>query len=156
QNYRSTQNILNLGNHIIKNNKIRVDKDMFTQNEKGVEVVHFHGQNDFEEGLWIAKEIKNLINEQNVKYSDFAILYRANHVSRIIEQSFIRENIPYTIFGGIRFFERKEIKDIISYLRLVVLGDDLSFLRVINTPTRGLGKKFIEDISKIAENNNQT
>lgn len=156
QNYRSTQNILNFGNHIIKNNKIRVDKDMFTQNEKGVEVVHFHGQNDFEEGLWIAKEIKNLINEQNVKYSDFAILYRANHVSRIIEQSFIRENIPYTIFGGIRFFERKEIKDIISYLRLVVLGDDLSFLRVINTPTRGLGKKFIEDISKIAENNNQT
>lgn len=156
QNYRSTPNILNLGNHIIKNNKIRVDKDMFTQNEKGVEVVHFHGQNDFEEGLWIAKEISRLVNEQNVKYSDFAILYRANHVSRIIEQSFIRENIPYAIFGGIRFFERKEIKDIISYLRLVVIGDDLSFLRVINTPTRGLGKKFIEDISKIAESNNQT
>lgn len=154
QNYRSTPNILNLGNHIIKNNKIRVDKDMFTENNEGVEVVHFHAQNDFEEGLWVANEVKRLIIEGKAKYSDFAILYRSNHISRSIEQSLIRENIPYSVFGGIRFFERKEIKDVLSYLRLITFGDDFSFLRIINTPLRGLGKKFIESISAIAENKN--
>lgn len=154
QNYRSTPNILSLGNHIIKKNKIRIDKDMFTQNPEGVEVVHFHGQNDYEEGLWVANEIKRLIAEENCKHSDFAILYRANHISRSIEQSLIRENIPYSVFGGIRFFERKEIKDVLAYLRLIELGDDFSFLRVINTPSRGLGKKFIENVAKIAEKEN--
>lgn len=156
QNYRSTPNILNLGNHIIRNNKIRVDKDMFTLNNDGVEVVHFHAKNDFEEALWVANEIKNKIEKDEAKYSDFAVLYRANHVSRIIEQSLIRENIPYSVFGGIRFFERKEIKDVLSYIRLIVFGDDFSFLRVINTPTRGLGKKFIENLSAIAERENKS
>ncbi|WP_204244172.1 ATP-dependent helicase [Wocania ichthyoenteri] len=151
QNYRSTPNILSLGNHIIKNNKIRVDKDMFTQNPKGVEVVHFHGENDYEEGLWVSNEIKRLVKDENCKYSDFAILYRANHISRSIEQSLIRENIPYSVFGGIRFFERKEIKDVLAYLRLIEFEDDFSFLRVVNTPSRGLGKKFIENVAKIAE-----
>jgi DNA helicase-2/ATP-dependent DNA helicase PcrA len=154
QNYRSTPNILNLGNHIIKNNKIRVDKDMFTQNPEGVEVVHFHGQNDYEEGLWVANEIKKLVADETYKHSDFAILYRANHISRSIEQSLIRENIPYSVFGGIRFFERKEIKDVLAYLRLIEFGDDFSFLRVVNTPSRGLGKKFIENVAKIAEKEN--
>ena len=151
QNYRSSPNILNLGNHIIKNNKIRVDKDMFTQNPEGVEVVHFHGQNDYEEGLWVANEIKRLIAEEKCNYSDFAIVYRANHVSRSIEQSLIRENISYSVFGGIRLFERKEIKDVLAYLRLIEFEDDFSFLRVANTPSRGLGKKFIENVAKIAE-----
>lgn len=154
QNYRSTPNILSLGNHIIKNNKIRVDKDMFTLNPEGVEVVHFHGKNDYEEGLWVANEIKRLIAQDNCRYSDFAILYRANHISRSIEQSLIRENIPYSVFGGIRFFERKEIKDILSYLRLIEFEDDFSFIRVINRPSRGLGKKFIENVAKIAEKEN--
>jgi DNA helicase-2/ATP-dependent DNA helicase PcrA len=151
QNYRSTPNILSLGNHIIKNNKVRVDKDMFTQNPEGVEVVHFHGENDYEEGLWVANEIKRLVKDENCKFSDFAILYRANHISRSIEQSLIRENIPYSVFGGIRFFERKEIKDVLAYLRLIEFEDDFSFLRVVNTPSRGLGKKFIENVAKIAE-----
>jgi len=156
QNYRSTPNILNLGNHIIKNNKIRIDKDMFTENNEGVEVVHFHALNDSEEGLWVANEVKRLINEGSAKYSDFAILYRANHISRSIEQSLIRVNIPYSVFGGIRFFERKEIKDVLSYLRLITFGDDFSFLRIINTPTRGLGKKYIESISSMAKDKNLT
>jgi len=154
QNYRSTPNILSLGNHIIKNNRIRVDKDMFTQNAQGVDVVHFHGENEFEESLWVANEIKDLLKQSEVKYSDIAILYRANHISRSIEQALIRENIPYTVFGGIRFFERKEIKDTLAYLRLVQFGDDFSFLRVINYPARGLGRKFIESVSKFAESNN--
>jgi len=153
QNYRSTPNILNLGNYIIKNNKVRIDKDMFTNNKEGVDVVHFHAKSDFEEGLFVANEIQQLVKTQNLKYSDFSILYRANHVSRTIEQSFIKEQIPYSIWGGIRFFERREIKDVLSYLRLIVFGDDLSFLRVINTPTRKLGKKWIADIKQLAEQN---
>ena len=154
QNYRSTPNILNLGNYIIKNNKIRVDKDMFTQNKGGVDVVHFHAKNDLEEGQFVANEIQTITKEKNHKFSDFTILYRANHVSRIIEQSLIKEGIPYSIWGGIRFFERKEIKDVLSYLRLIVLGDDLSFLRVVNTPSRKLGKVFINGLKKIAEQEN--
>ena len=154
QNYRSTPNILNLGNHIISNNKIRVKKDMFTENNEGVDVVHFHALSEHEESLWIANEIKQLIEKDKSRYSDFAILYRANHLSRSIEQALIRENIPYSVFGGIRFFERKEIKDVLAYLRLIEIGDDFSFLRVINTPSRGLGKKFIEQIARIAEKEN--
>lgn len=156
QNYRSTPNILKLGNHIIKNNRIRIDKDLFTQNQEGVDVVHFHAQTDLEEGLWVANEIKALIDSKKVRYSDIAILYRAHHISRSIEQTLIQENIPYSIFGGIRFFERKEIKDVLAYLRLIEVGDDFSFLRVINTPSRGLGKKFIENISRIAEQENSS
>ena len=154
QNYRSTPNILNLGNHIIKRNSIRVEKDMFTQKNPGIDVVHFHAKNDTEEGCWIANEIKSLVSEKNSNYSDFAVLYRANHISRIIEQAFIRENIPYTVFGGIRFFERKEIKDVLSYLRLIINGDDFSFLRVINLPSRGLGKKFLEQLSISSKKDN--
>ena len=156
QNYRSTPNILNLGNHIIKKNKIRVDKDMFTNNQTGVDVVHFHAKNDYEEGLFVANEIQRLVKEKNLKYADFAILYRANHISRTIEQSLIKEGIPYSIWGGIRFFERKEIKDVLSYLRLIVFGDDLSFLRIINTPSRKLGKVFIDGIKQISEQKNIT
>ena len=154
QNYRSTPNILKLGNHIIKNNKIRVDKDMITQNPEGFEVVHFHGLNEFEETLWISNEIKEIVKTENAKYSDFTILYRANHISRNIEQSLIRENIPYTVFGGIKFFERKEIKDVLSFLRLIVFEDDISFLRMYNNPTKGLGKKFIENLNLIAQSQN--
>ena len=154
QNYRSTPNILKLGNHIIKNNKIRVDKDMITQNPEGFEVVHFHGQNDFEETLWVSNEIKEIVKTENAKYSDITILYRANHISRNIEQSLIRENIPYTVFGGIKFFERKEIKDVLSFLRLIVFEDDISFLRMYNNPTKGLGKKFIENLNSIAQSQN--
>jgi len=154
QNYRSTPNILKVGNHIIKNNKIRVDKDMITEKPEGVEVVHFHGKNDFEESLWVASEIKEIIKTEKAKYSDITILYRANHISRNIEQSLIKENIPYTIFGGVKFFERKEIKDVLSLLRLIVTGDNISFLRMFNHPSRGLGKKFIERLSYLGREQN--
>lgn len=150
ENYRSTPNILTLGNTLIKKNKIRVDKDMVTQNSPGIDIVHYHGGNELEESTFVAKEIKKLVQEGKAKFSDFAILYRAGHVSRSIEQTFIKENIPYTIYGGIRFFERKEIKDTLSYLRLIEKGDDLSFLRIIGTPRRGLGKKYIENVARVA------
>lgn len=154
QNYRSTPNILNLGNHIIKNNKIRVDKDLFTLKNDGVDVVHFHAKNEYEEGLWVSNEINRLVEEKLATYSGIVILYRANHISRIIEQSLIRANIPYSVWGGIRFFERKEIKDTLAYLRLIVFEDDFSFLRVINTPSRGLGRKFVEALATDAQNIN--
>lgn len=154
QNYRSTPNILNLGNYIIKNNKIRIDKDMFTANPNGVDVVHYHAKSDFDEGLFVVSEIQKTVNEKQLKYSDFAILYRANHISRMIEQALIKEQIPYSIWGGIRFFERREIKDVLSYLRLIVFGDDLSFLRIINTPSRKLGKVWINEVKHLAEQNN--
>ena len=154
RNYRSTPNILKVGNHIIKNNTVRVDKDMITDKPEGFEVVHFHGKNDYEESLWIASEIKEILKSEDAAYSDITILYRSNHLSRNIEQALIKENIPYTIFGGIRFFERKEIKDVLSMLRLIVQGDNFSFLRMHNQPTRGLGKKFLERLSYIAQEQN--
>lgn len=154
QNYRSTPNILKVGNHIIKNNRIRVDKDMITEKPEGVEVVHFHGKNDFEESLWVASEIKEILKTEKAKYSDITILYRANHISRNIEQSLIKENIPYTIFGGVKFFERKEIKDVLSLLRLIVTGDNISFLRMFNHPSRSLGKKFLERLSYLGREQN--
>lgn len=154
RNYRSTPNILKVGNHIIKNNTVRVDKDMVTDKPEGFEVVHFHGKNDYEESLWIASEIKEILKSEDAAYSDITILYRSNHLSRNIEQALIKENIPYTIFGGIRFFERKEIKDVLSMLRLIVQGDNFSFLRMHNQPTRGLGKKFLERLSYIAQEQN--
>ncbi|QSW88450.1 UvrD-helicase domain-containing protein [Flavobacterium endoglycinae] len=154
QNYRSTPNILKVGNHIIKNNTVRVDKDMVTDNPEGVEVVHFHGKNDFEETLWVASEIKEILKTENAAYSDITILYRSNHLSRNIEQALIKENIPYAIFGGVRFFERREIKDVLSFLRLIVQGDNFSFLRMFNHPARGLGKKFLEKLSLLANEQN--
>lgn len=154
RNYRSTPNILKVGNHIIKNNTLRVDKDMITDKPEGFEVVHFHGKNDFEESRWIASEIKEILKSEDASYSDITILYRSNHLSRNIEQALIKNNIPYTIFGGIRFFERKEIKDVLSMLRLIVQGDNFSFLRMHNQPTRGLGKKFLERLSLLAGEQN--
>jgi DNA helicase-2/ATP-dependent DNA helicase PcrA len=127
---------------------------MFTNNPNGVDVVHYHAKSDFDEGLFVVSEIQKLVKENQSKYGDFAILYRANHISRMIEQSLIKEQIPYSIWGGIRFFERKEIKDVLSYLRLIVFGDDLSFLRIINTPSRKLGKVWINSIKQLAEQNN--
>ncbi len=156
ENYRSTPEILNLANNIIKKNKIRVDKDLFTRKANGISVIHFHAKNDIEESQWIVNEIKEIREKQQAKLSEITILYRAHHVSRNIEQSLIKENIPYTVFGGIRFFERKEIKDVLAYLRLIVLGDDMSFLRIINYPKRGLGNKYIEQLEKLAITENKS
>jgi len=156
ENYRSTPEILNIANHIIKKNKIRVDKDLFTRKANGIKVIHFHAKNDIEESQWVVNEIKEIREKHQAKLSEITILYRAHHVSRNIEQSLIKENVPYTVFGGVRFFERKEIKDVLAYLRLIVLEDDMSFLRIINYPKRGLGKKYIEHIEKLSVSENKS
>ena len=150
QNYRSTKGILDVANSIIKNNKERVDKDLFTDKKGGVIVTHYHGSNTYDECYYICKKIREIMKEDKCSYSAFTLLYRNNSMSREIEQTFIKSQIPYKIYGGIRFYERKEIKDAISYLKLINNNDNLSFKRVINEPSRKLGKVFIEKIEKFA------
>jgi len=145
--------VLDVANCIIKNNKNRIDKDMFTKKPRGSMVSHFHGKTEQEEGLWVAQTIIDR-KEKGASLKEFAVLYRANHVSRNIEQALIKKGIPYEIYGGVRFFERKEIKDAISYLRLVDGNDDISFLRVVNSPRRKLGKVFIKKLKQLSEESN--
>ena len=150
ENYRSTPNILHVANSVICNNKKRLQKELFTHNTEASMVCHFHAQSEEEEAYWIVNRIKCCMETVETKFSDFAILYRAAYLSRRIEQALINEGIKYVIWGGLRFFERKEIKDTLAYLRLIDAGDDLSFLRVINTPARGLGKVFVTRVKELA------
>lgn len=150
QNYRSTPNILNVANAIIKNNSDSIKKDLFTEKKNGVIAKHYHGRNVFDECRYVCDEIKHIKKDDKAKYSDFVILYRMNAMSREIEQSLIKYNIPYKIYGGIRFYERKEIKDAISFLKLVESNDNLSFKRVINEPSRKIGKVFLGKVEKYA------
>lgn len=151
QNYRSTPNILNVANSIISNNENRIPKDLFTQKGSATTVVHFHAKSDQEEAEWITRQIVKLQKENNVSNSSFAILYRASYMSRPIEQVFINSGLQYTIWGGTRFFERKEIKDTLAYLSLIVNDDNLSFSRIVNFPQRGFGEKSLSNIEKLSE-----
>ncbi len=155
ESYRSTPEILDVANSVIENNHDRIKKDLFTQNAHNKKVIHYHGKNEEDECKWIIIQIKALL-EKGFSLSDFAVLYRTSYLSRSIEQALIKENINYKIWGSIRFFERKEIKDILSYLRLVNTGDDLSFLRIANVPSRKIGKVFISKLQIIAELENKS
>ncbi len=150
ENYRSTPGILNVANSIIVNNVNRLEKTMFTRKETGESIIHFHANNEREEAAWVCTEIMKRV-EAGDKFSDFAVLFRASHQSRFIEQNFIQMGIPYVMWGGVRFFERAEIKDCISYLRLVDTDDDLAFERVINMPSRKVGNKTMEIIENLAQ-----
>lgn len=150
ENYRSTPNILNVANSIISNNKNRIKKDLFTKILPSEIVIHYHAKNEDEESDWIAKQI-NILHDSGSKYSDFAILYRASYLSRNIEQALLKSKINYVVWGGIRFFERMEIKDVLAYLRLLVYKDDLSFKRVINRPSRKFGPKSLEKLQELSD-----
>ena len=151
ENYRSTPNILDIANCVISNNINRIPKTLFTLAADGLKVVHYHGKTEKEEAEWIVAQIKRLV-EEGGKLSSTAILYRSSYLSGVLEQELLAEHIPYAIWGGTRFYERKEIKDALSYLRLVADGnDDLAFRRVINVPARGLGKKFLADLEDSGE-----
>ena len=155
QNYRCTGNILKVANAVIKNNEVKYDKKLWTENEVGNLPKVFSADNEYDEGKYIAEQIEHLIRQEKYKYSDFAVLYRMNTQSRAIEEILRREAIPYKIVGGLKFYERKEIKDIISYLRLVQNpADNLSLNRIINEPKRGIGKTSLDKIAQIAEENN--
>lgn len=151
ENYRSTPNILDIANCVISNNINRIPKTLFTLAADGLKVVHYHGKTEKEEAEWIVGQIKRLV-EEGSKLSAIAILYRSSYLSGVLEQELLAEHIPYAIWGGTRFYERKEIKDALSYLRLVAdENDDLAFRRVINVPARGLGKKFLADLEDSGE-----
>ena len=152
QNYRCTQNILNAANSVIKNNEVKYKKKLWTENEEGPLPTFHVADDEYDEGRYIVEQINHLRREEYYKYSDFAILYRMNSQSRAIEEILRREDIPYKIVGGLKFYERKEIKDIISYLRLINnTSDNLALKRIINEPKRGIGKTSLDKIQTISE-----
>lgn len=153
QNYRSTNNILNAANSMIKHNKERVEKELYSLKGKGAKVCHYSLADDEAEAYYIQKEIAKL-NRDGLAYQDIAVLYRSNYLSRNIEKALIELHIPYVLYGGIRFYERMEVKDVLAYLRMITTADDLAFKRIINTPKRAIGAKTLEDILKIAQENN--
>ena len=152
QNYRCTGNILKAANSVIKNNEVKYKKQLWTENEVGNLPKVYSADNEYDEGTYIAQQIEHLRREEYYKYSDFAILYRMNTQSRAIEEILRRESIPYKIIGGLKFYERKEIKDIISYLRLIQNPfDNLSLKRIINEPKRGIGKTSLDKIEQMSD-----
>ena len=152
QNYRSTGTILAAANGVIKHNTNRKDKELWSGNGDGKPIEVFMPENEAAEAEFIAEGILGICTDENRNYDDFGVLIRANTQSRAIEEAFLENNIPYTMSGGTSFFERKEIKDIISYLRVIANhDDDINLLRIINTPRRGIGRVTIEAISEVAK-----
>ena len=154
QNYRCTGNILKAANAVIKHNTVKYDKRLWTENDEGNKPVIYSGEDEYDEATYIVGRINSLKTEEYYKYSDFAVLYRMNSQSRAIEDILRREDIPYKIIGGLKFYERKEIKDIVAYLRLIFnSNDNLSLKRIINEPKRGIGKTSIDNIQEVADSN---
>lgn len=153
QNYRSTKNILKAANDVIQNNTNRRDKELWTENDDGNKIKVYKAGSEHEEARYIVSEIsKKTQYNPKLTYGDFAILYRTNALSRVLEESFIKTNIPYRMIGGTGYYERKEIKDLIGYLTLIVNpADNLSFVRVVNEPKRGIGPTTIQKLSTAAD-----
>lgn len=152
ENYRSTPQILNAANSLISRNLLRMKKDLLPTLPDGETVLCAHGENQEQEALWIAKEIKKL-KKRGISYKDITILYRAHYLTRSIEQVFLKEEIPYTIYSGVQFFGRMEIKDALCYLRMIAYKDDLSFVRIANVPKRNLGERRMKFIQEYAAEN---
>jgi DNA helicase-2/ATP-dependent DNA helicase PcrA len=155
QNYRSTQNILDAANSVIANNVGRKSKSLWTDNGTGEKIVFQQLDNAYEEADYVAREISGKIRRGEYNYKDFAVLYRTNAQSRLFEERFIVSNIPYKIVGGVNFYARREIKDLLSYLKTVDNGrDDLTVKRIINVPKRGIGAASISKLDTYAAANN--
>ena len=155
QNYRSSQNIINVANEVIKNNKGQIPKNLWTENVEGEKIRLVRTMTDNDEGKYVADTIQEQKLRNHYRNNDFAILYRTNAQSRAFEESLRRMNIPYTIYGGISFYQRKEIKDFVAYLRLLVnTKDEESLKRIINYPTRGIGKTSVDRAILAANDNN--
>ena len=155
ENYRSTSCILNGANSVIRNNKNRLDKELFTSRTSNEKITHYASASDEYEAAYVANKI-NELHRNGKAYKDIAVLYRSNYLSRSIEKALLDQRIPYIIYGGLRFYDRQEVKDALCYLRLVVIGDDLALQRVINKPKRGIGNKTMELIADTARNENKT
>ena len=152
ENYRSTPEILRVANSLISKNLLRMKKDLIPTLPSGGSVLCCHGENQEKEALWMAEQIK-ILKEKGVPYKDITILYRAHYLTRSIEQVFLKEEIPYTIYSGVQFFGRMEIKDALSYLRMIAYRDALSFLRIANVPKRNLGERRMKFIQEYAGEN---
>lgn len=154
QNYRSTQTIVEAANSLIKHNRNQIPKDVFSENAKGEKIQYKPAYSDKEEAAIVAKDVKRIRREDGCQYSDFAILYRTNAQSRSFEEEFRKQGIPYRIYGGLSFYQRKEIKDIIAYFRLVANPDDEEAIkRIINYPARGIGAATVQKIADCAHQN---
>ena len=152
QNYRCTSNILKAANAVIKNNENKYDKKLWTENDEGELPSIYQGEDEYDEARYVVEQINHLKTEEYFKPEDFSILYRTNAQSRVLETILSRENIPYKVIGGLKFYERKEIKDAISYLRLIANpSDNISLRRIINEPKRGIGKTSLDKIQEISE-----
>ncbi|UFT99923.1 DNA helicase PcrA [Radiobacillus kanasensis] len=151
QNYRSTKSILDAANAVIERNNGRKPKKLWTDNNEGTKIKYYQAATEQEEGLFVADKVEEFVRSGEYKYRDIAILYRTNAQSRSIEETFVKANIPYQIVGGTKFYDRKEIKDMLAYLRLISNpDDDLSFTRVVNEPKRGIGKTSIDRLQAYA------
>ena len=154
QNYRSTQSIVEAANSLIKHNSNQIPKNVYSKNDKGESLIYKPAYSDKEEALIVCREIKRIKRQDDCQYSDFAILYRTNAQSRSFEEEFRKQGIPYRIYGGLSFFQRKEIKDVIAYFRLVANPDDEeAFKRIINYPSRGIGNTTVAKIAACALDN---
>ncbi len=151
RNYRSTKNILKLANAVIRNNGRRKDKQLWTQNGEGEEAQYYQAETETDEALYVARRINDLMNREGYSFSDFAVLMRINALTRSYEQEFAKYGVPYKVFGGFRFYERKEIKDLLAYLRIVNNPfDSEAVTRVINVPKRGIGARTVEVLEQYA------
>ncbi len=155
KNYRSTPNIINASNSLITKNKKRLDKKLVAVNRTEIPVIYHHARTTGEEAAWIADQITTIV-ESGRRLRDIAILYRSHFISRSFEEVFIKQKIQYTIYSGIEFYKRKEIKDVLCYLRMAVYGDDISFARIVNLPKRNIGEKRMAFLKEYAELNNCT
>ena len=153
KNYRSSPEILSVSNSLIRKNKNRIDKDLKPIKSTNVQVLYNHSKTSKKESEWIVKQIKILL-EQGKSLKDIVILYRSHYLSRSVEEVFIKEDIKYTMYSGIEFYKRKEIKDVLCYLRMIVYADDISFNRIINVPRRNFGEKRVSFIKQYSEKNN--
>jgi len=151
ENYRSTKNILNAANEVIKNNKSKIEKELWTQNDEGEKLDYKTLNNEYEEVEFVVDKIDEVCRKQNQKYSDFAVLFRTNAQARVLEEVFMKAGTPYKLIGGIKFYARKEIKDIISYLKLIQnTNDNIALKRIINEPKRGIGDTALDKLDMLA------
>ncbi|MFQ9739818.1 MAG: DNA helicase PcrA [Streptococcus thermophilus] len=155
ENYRSTKKILQAANDVIKNNRNRRPKKLWTQNDEGEQIVYYRANDERDEAVFVASTIDNIVREKVKNFKDFAVLYRTNAQSRTIEEALLKSNIPYTMVGGTKFYSRKEIRDVISYLNLIAnTSDNISFERVVNEPKRGVGPGTLEKLRNFAYEQN--
>ena len=157
ENYRSTKKILQAANEVIKNNRNRRPKKLWTQNDEGEQIVYYRANDERDEAVFVASTIDNIVREKVKNFKDFAVLYRTNAQSRTIEEALLKSNIPYTMVGGTKFYSRKEIRDVISYLNLIAnTSDNISFERVVNEPKRGVGPATLEKLRNFAYEQNMS